>query len=204
MRPFVPTEVQNNIDWFFHQFWWQAQFKKVYCYRLLMHSKLKHLWMMEGRAPSYNRNERFYAFVCEVNKYLLWLVYWYTRAGCRLTMMQWSNLTKYGLLVKIVPCGPHTSSIGVAALGFRWYKSSHPDPQKSPHLQIWPHHWYILLPSQVFLHVGGTENSQMVPNQNIEGDQPVQSHSHAQQPLQPQTRVQEHCPGETGLPLSIF
>ena len=38
----------------------------------------------------------------------------------------------------------------------------------------------------------------------MEGDQPVQSHSHAQQPLQPQTCVQEHCPGETGLPLSIL
>ena len=39
----------------------------------------------------------------------------------------------------------------------------------------------------------------MVPNQeNMEGDQPVHSHSHAQQPL-----VQEHCPGETGLPLSL-
>ena len=40
----------------------------------------------------------------------------------------------------------------------------------------------------------------MVPNQeNMEGDQPVQSHSHTQQPLQPQTCVQEHCPGETVL-----
>ena len=45
----------------------------------------------------------------------------------------------------------------------------------------------------------------MVPNQeNLEGDQPVQSHSHAQHPLQPQTSVQEHCPGETGLPSSVF
>ena len=25
-----------------------------------------------------------------------------------------------------------------------------------------------------------------------------------QQPLQPQTCVQEHCPGETGLPSSVF
>ena len=33
----------------------------------------------------------------------------------------------------------------------------------------------------------------MVPNQeNVEGDQPVQSHSHAQQQLQAQTCVQEH------------
>ena len=37
----------------------------------------------------------------------------------------------------------------------------------------------------------------------MEGDQPVQSHTHAQQPLQPQTCVQEHCPGETGLPISF-
>ena len=45
----------------------------------------------------------------------------------------------------------------------------------------------------------------MVPNQeNMEGDQPVQSHSHTQQPLQPRTCVQEHCPGETGLPSSVF
>ena len=27
-----------------------------------------------------------------------------------------------------LPCGPHTSSIGVAALGFLWHRSSHPDP----------------------------------------------------------------------------
>ena len=44
----------------------------------------------------------------------------------------------------------------------------------------------------------------MVPNQeNLEGNQPVQSHSHTQQSLQPQTCVQEHCPGETGLPSSV-
>ena len=37
----------------------------------------------------------------------------------------------------------------------------------------------------------------MVPNQETnEDDQPVQIYSHAQQPLQPQTCVQEHCPGE--------
>ena len=43
----------------------------------------------------------------------------------------------------------------------------------------------------------------MVPNQeNMEGDQPVQSHSHAQQPLQPQTCVQEHCP-VSGLLLGV-
>ena len=30
-----------------------------------------------------------------------------------------------------LPCGPHTSSIGVAVLGFPWYRSSHPDPRKN-------------------------------------------------------------------------
>ena len=45
----------------------------------------------------------------------------------------------------------------------------------------------------------------MVPNQeDMEGYQPVQSHSHAQQPLQAQICVQEHCPGETGLHSSVF
>ena len=45
----------------------------------------------------------------------------------------------------------------------------------------------------------------MVPNrENMEGDQLVQSHSHAQQPLKSQTCVQEHCPGETGLPSPVF
>ena len=45
----------------------------------------------------------------------------------------------------------------------------------------------------------------MAPNQeNMEGDQTVKSHSHAQQPLQAQTSVQEHCPGETGLLSSVF
>ena len=49
----------------------------------------------------------------------------------------------------------------------------------------------LLLISQViFVSCWGTENSQMVPNQeNMEGDKPVQSYlySHAKQPLQPQT-----------------
>ena len=66
----------------------------------------------------------------------------------------------------------------------------------------------ILLPSQVlFFSCWGTENSQMVPNQAImESDQPVQIHSHAQQLLQPHncTCVQENCPGDTGLPASVF
>ena len=38
----------------------------------------------------------------------------------------------------------------------------------------------------------------------MEDDQSVQSHSHAQLPLQPQTCVQERCPGETKLASSVF
>ena len=79
----------------------------------------------------------------------------HTRVGWkvhRLTMMQWSNL--WFISQHSVLCGPHTSSISVAALGFLWYRSSHPDPRKSPQLRydliIGP----ILLPSQVYVHVG--------------------------------------------------
>ena len=46
--------------------------------------------------------------------------------------------------------------------------------------------WYCF-PAEYF-YMLGNRNSQMVPNQeNMEGDQLVQIHSHAQQPLQPQT-----------------
>ena len=38
----------------------------------------------------------------------------------------------------------------------------------------------------------------------MEGAQPVQSYSHTLQPLQPQTCVQEHCPGETRFHSSVF
>ena len=64
----------------------------------------------------------------------------------------------------------------------------------------------LRIPSQLFFFsCWGTENSHMVPNEeNMKGDQPVQSHIHAQQPLQPQSCVPEHCPGETGPPSSVF
>ena len=54
----------------------------------------------------------------------------------------------------------------------------------------------MLLPSQVELFVFMLWNRKkiMLQNQeNMEGDEPVQSHSHAHQLLQPQTRVQEDC-----------
>ena len=56
----------------------------------------------------------------------------------RLTMMQWSNLTKMWFIFQhSLPWGPHTSSISVAALWFLWYRRSHSDPRNSPKLQIW-------------------------------------------------------------------
>ena len=137
-----------------------------------------------------------------------------TRVGWkvhRLIMMQWSM---WFIFQRIVSPAVHTLlPLVLQALGFPCmyiciYRSSHPQwSSKKPNnysynLIIGP----ILLSSQVFFFsCWGTENIQMVPNQgNMEGDQPVQSHSHAQQPLQPQTCVQEYCPGETGLPSSVF
>ena len=65
--------------------------------------------------------------------------------------MQWSKLSKCGCFFQhSLPCGPHTSSIGVAALGYPWYRIS---PRKSPptaDLIMGP----MLLHSQVFFHVG--------------------------------------------------
>ena len=114
--------------------------------------------------------------------------------------MQWSNLTKCGLFFNIVSPAVHTLlPLVLELLDFRGV-----DPQKSPQVQI---HCMTSSASQqsVFFSCWGTEYSQMVPKQeNMDGDQPVQSHSHAQQPLQPQTCVQEHCPGEVGLPSSVF
>ena len=50
-----------------------------------------------------------------------------------------------------------------------------------------------------------TENNPMVPNQeNMDGDQSVQSHNHAQRILQPETCEQEHCPDKAGHLLSAF
>ena len=51
----------------------------------------------------------------------------------------------------------------------------------------------------------GTKNCYMVPNQeNMEGDQPVQSHSHAQQPLQSQTRCAGISSGWNRTPFFSF
>ena len=113
--------------------------------------------------------------------------YWHTRVGWkvhRLTMMQWSNLTKCGLFSNIVSPAVHTllpsvlqrlDSCGIEAIILIL--------QKVLNCKSYLIIDLILLPSQVFFSYRGIENSQMVPNQeNMEGDQPVQSHSHAQQP----------------------
>ena len=110
----------------------------------------------------------------------------------RLTMMQWSNLTKCGLFstyTRIVPPAVHTllpsvlqslDSRGIEALILILEKSSIAYYDLSSVRYCFPVKWGFF--------VLGTENSQMVPNQeDWELEQPVQSHSHAQQPLQPQT-----------------
>ena len=52
-------------------------------------------------------------------------------------MMQWSNFTKCGLFFNIVSPAVHTRLPSVLQrLDFRGYRSSHPDPRKSPQLQI--------------------------------------------------------------------
>ena len=119
-------------------------------------------------------------------------------------MMQWLNLTRCGLYSNLVSPVVHTllplvlhcldsCDIEVLILILEKVLNCRYNLIISP----------ILLPSQVCFLSWGTANSQMVPNQENQGDQPVQSHIHAQQPFQPWTCVQEHCPGETGLSSSV-
>ena len=107
----------------------------------------------------------------------------------------WCNIVEFCLFFDIVSHAVRTLSIYAAALGFPRYRSSHPDPRKKTKSAD--------MTSSFVCFLLGNKNSQMVPNQeNMEGDQLnlVQRHRQAQQPLQPQTCVQEHCPGEIGLP----
>ena len=101
-------------------------------------------------------------------------------------MMQWSNLTKCGLFFNIVSLAVHTLLPSVLQrLDSRGTEALIPSLEKVINCR------YLDLIIGPILLVGEQKISQMVPNQeNMEGDQPVQSHSHAQQPLQPQTCVQ--------------
>ena len=60
-------------------------------------------------------------------------------------------------------------------------------------------------PAKCFFHVEEQKIVRFPQNkENVEGDQPVQTQSFTEHPLQPQTCVQEHCHGETRLPSSVF
>ena len=50
-------------------------------------------------------------------------------------------------------------------LGPIWYRSSHPDPRKSPQLLIWPRHRSATASQPRVFFIWGIENSQMVQNQ---------------------------------------
>ena len=124
----------------------------------------------------------------------------------RLTMRQWSNLTNCGLFFNIVSSAVHTLFPSVLQhLDSHGMKVLILILKKVLNCRYDLIIGLILLLSQVFFSCWGTKSIQMVPNQeNMEGDQPVQTHSQTQQPLQPQICVQEHCPCETGLPSSVF
>ena len=107
-------------------------------------------------------------------------------------MMHWSNLTKCGLIFNIFSPAVHTflSSVlqrldprGIEALTLileEERKSSTADMLSSSVRYFFP------AKRCCFFSSWGTDNCQMVPNQeNMYGNQPVQNHSHAQQPLKP-------------------
>ena len=95
-------------------------------------------------------------------------------------MAWWSNLTKCGLFLYTLP--PSVFAVH----GFPWYRSSHPDPQQIPQLQIWLYH-------RSDATVGEQKNSQLVLNQEYM-DQPAQNLSHSEQSRPPQTCVQKNGP----------
>ena len=117
----------------------------------------------------------------------IWLRGWAEKLY-RVTMTQWSNLTKCGLFFNIVSpvvyiyttffdrcCSawiPHGIEALILILGnVLEYRCE---------III----GLILLPGKVLFSCQRTENCQIVLNQeNMEGDQPVQSYSQAQQPL---------------------
>ena len=111
----------------------------------------------------------------------------------RQTMMQWLNLTKCGLFFNIASPAVHTllpsvlqclDSGGIEALILILEKVLNCRYDFIICL--------ILLLSQVFFYVGEQKIVRWCQIRRI------------WQPLQPQTCVQDHCPGETGLALSVF
>ena len=155
------------------------------------------IWPMQEHSFRANVCPDFTCSGCPRQSFLCFDCYGiYEGIGWKVIGWLWCNgwlLTKCGLFFNIVSpaVDPQTSSIGVAALGFPpfpWYEALILILEKVLNY-CRPHHRSdILLPSQVFVCFScwRTENSQMVPNQeNMEGYQPIQSRSHAQQPLQP-------------------
>ena len=105
-----------------------------------------------------------------------------------------------------LPCGPHTSSIGVAVLGFLWYRSSHPDPSTADMTSSLARFCFPAK-SCCFFMLGEREQSDGAKSGEYGGwstSSKSQSRTAAIASLQPQTCVQEHCPAETGLPSSVF
>ena len=112
-------------------------------------------------------------------------------------MMQWSNLTKCGLFFNIVSPEVHTllpsvlqrlnsCNIEAVILILKKVLNCRYDVIVGP----------ILLPSQVVFHVGEQKIVRLCQIRRI--------WRVINQSLQPQICVQEHCPGETGLPLPVF
>ena len=137
----------------------------------------------------------------------------YTRVGWkvhRLTMMQWSNLTKCGLYFNLVFPAVHTllpsvlqrlDSRGI----YMVYKLSSRSSKKSPTADMTSSWVRYCLSANVFFHVGEQKIVWWCQIRRIwRVINQFKANRHAQHPLQPQTWVQEHCPGETGLPSSVF
>ena len=94
---------------------------------------------------------------------------------------------------RCLPCGPHISSM-LLVLQWSDFLSSW-SSKKSSTADVTSLSVRYCFPAKCCcVSCWGTENSQMACQIRRKWRQPVQSHSHAQQPLQRQTHVQKHCP----------
>ena len=108
---------------------------------------------------------------------------------------------KWLIFQHILSCSPHTSSFGVAALGFLCVEAFILILGKVLSCRFDLITGQKMLPSQVvFSHVG----EQKIGSSKSGEYGGWSTSSIPQQPLQPQTCVQEHCPGETEHPSSVF
>ena len=107
-----------------------------------------------------------------------------------------------------LPCGPYTSSIHIAVLGFPWYRSSHPDSwssKKSSAADMTSSLVWYCFPAKCLFHVGEQKIVRWCQIRRIwsvitQFKATVMQHSNYNH----RHNCVQDCPGEKALALSVF